>query len=190
MTFPYKESVIGFSLAVYLFETYLNWRQHGKLSEKERPEAIKAYIEEEVFTKSRLYGIDKSYFRFITGAWSALQTLVYLHFDLMPALWTYAGRVLFRYTGLGAEYEITQSIVFFALFYIINLVIELPSSLYKDFVLEEKHGFNKSTLNIFVTDLIKSTLLTLALGSPILAGFLYVVKWAGANFAFYVWSFM
>lgn len=190
MSFPYKGSVIGFSIAVYLFESYLNVRQHAKLKEEERPEGIRTYIEEEVFTKSRLYGLDKSYFRFVTGAWATLQSVAFLHWDLMPMLWTYSGKLLGKYLGLGPQYEISQSIVFFAMFYILTTVVDLPFSLYKDFVLEEKHGFNKTTLGLFATDLVKSIALVLLLGSPVLAGFLYVVKWAGSNFAFYVWIFM
>lgn len=56
-------------------------------------------------------------------------------------------------------------------------------SVYQTFVLEEKHGFNKTTPSLFVIDLLKSWALSIILGAPLLAAFLYVFKWAGDRFS-------
>jgi STE24 endopeptidase len=61
----------------------------------------------------------------------------------------------------------------------ISTVPSLPLSLYQTFVLEEKHGFNKTTVGLFFADLVKSWVLGIAFGGPLLAGFLKIVKWAG-----------
>lgn len=189
-TFPYKEAVIGFSFVVYAFETYLNYRQHLKLKETERPVSIRAIIEEDVFNKSRLYGLDKSYFRFVSSLFSQIQGVALLHYNLLPILWNFSGDLNQKYFNLSLEYEISQSLTFFFLFYVVTTLIGLPLSLYQTFVLEEKHGFNKSTIGLFFSDLAKSTALVAGIGSPVLAGFLYIIKWAGKSFPFYVWSFM
>jgi len=55
----------------------------------------------------------------------------------------------------------------------------LPLSLYQTFVLEEKHGFNKTTIGLFFADMVKGWALGIALGAPLLAGFLKIVQWAG-----------
>ena len=50
----------------------------------------------------------------------------------------------------------------------ISSLIDLPSSLYSTFVLEERFGFNKTTLKVFVVDMLKGTALGLAIGVPLI----------------------
>jgi STE24 endopeptidase len=66
----------------------------------------------------------------------------------------------------------------------------IPPSLYQTFVLEEKHGFNKTTLGLFFADMLKTQLVTAALGLPLLAGFLKVIDWAGDSFVLYLMAFL
>ena len=47
--------------------------------------------------------------------------------------------------------------------------MDLPFSLYSTFVLEEKFGFNKQTLTLFFTDMIKSQVLGIVIGTPLMA---------------------
>ena len=83
-----------------------------------------------------------------------------------------------------------QSIAFvFTLFFVSSLP-SLPFSVYQTFVLEEKHGFNKTTPTLFVTDLIKSWLVGFVIGSPFLAGFLWVFRWAGDRFVPWLMAFL
>jgi STE24 endopeptidase len=64
----------------------------------------------------------------------------------------------------------------------LTLIPDLCWSYYHTFVLEAKHGFNKTTVNTWVTDHIKSYVLSMALGYPFLGGFLRIIDWAGKNF--------
>lgn len=66
----------------------------------------------------------------------------------------------------------------------------MPLSLYQTFVLEEKHGFNKTTAKLFVADLLKSWLLMLAIGAPFLSAFIWVFKWAGDRFVPWLMAFL
>jgi STE24 endopeptidase len=61
---------------------------------------------------------------------------------------------------------------------------------YATFVLEEKHGFNKTTPLLFVTDLLKGWALAFVLGSPFLAIALYIFQWAGDRFVPWLMAFM
>jgi len=58
----------------------------------------------------------------------------------------------------------------------------LPLGLYQTFVLEEQHGFNKTTLSLYFIDMIKGWALGIVLGTPLLAAFLYIFEWAGDRF--------
>lgn len=69
-------------------------------------------------------------------------------------------------------------------------MVALPFSLYSTFVIEERHGFNKQTLGLFFSDMIKGHLVGGAIGMPFLAGFLKIIKIGGANFFFYIWLFL
>ena len=85
--------------------------------------------------------------------------------------------------------QVTQSIVFFAISSLFSLITSLPFNYYRTFVIEQKHGFNKSTLGLFFIDLLKSVALGAVIGVPVLSLFLHIVKWGGDNFFFYVWLF-
>jgi STE24 endopeptidase len=86
--------------------------------------------------------------------------------------------------------KILQSIAFCAVFALIGSVNNLPISLYSTFVLEEKHGFNKTTPTIFITDLVKGWAIGFALGAPFLWAFLNIFNWAGEHFVPWLIGFM
>lgn len=71
--------------------------------------------------------------------------------------------------------------------------MSLPSylpALYQTFVIEARHGFNKSTLGLWIADKLKEQLLFAALGLPLLAGFLKIMNWAGDSFVGYLMLFL
>lgn len=63
----------------------------------------------------------------------------------------------------------------------------MPFSLYSTFVVEEKHGFNKQTLSLYLVDTLKSQLVMAVLMFPFLSAFLWIIKSTGDKFYFYVW---
>jgi STE24 endopeptidase len=65
--------------------------------------------------------------------------------------------------------------------------IGLPTTLYRTFVVEERFGFNRMTLKLFLADLVKQTLVGLALGVPLLIVVLWLMGRAGELWWLYVW---
>jgi STE24 endopeptidase len=63
----------------------------------------------------------------------------------------------------------------------------LPLTLYRTFVVEERFGFNRMTLKLFVADLAKHTLVGLALGVPLLLVVLWLMGRAGEWWWAWVW---
>lgn len=63
-------------------------------------------------------------------------------------------------------------------------------SYYSTFVLEEAHGFNKSTVGLWLADTAKTVLLAAVIGLPVLAGFLRIIELAGKNFVPWLMLFM
>ena len=70
------------------------------------------------------------------------------------------------------------------------MLVSLPFSLYSTFVVEEKHGFNKTTLGLFLKDKLLMILLLMVLGIPIFSIMIWVIRTSGKNFYFYVWMFL
>ena len=71
----------------------------------------------------------------------------------------------------------------------ISGVVDLPLSLYMQFVIEEKFGFNRMTVRLFITDLTKQLALGLAIGTPVLLAVLWLMAQMGERWWLYVWLF-
>ncbi|KAJ3326072.1 CAAX prenyl protease 1 [Blyttiomyces sp. JEL0837] len=188
---PYKELVLGFSWTIYLWEQYLSIRQHRNLSNPKLgvPKSLQAHVTNEEHEKARAYGRDKSWFGFFSSAYGQIQNSAVIIMNYLPFFWDLAKDVLAK-VGLDGDREIMQSVVFTCIIMVLSTFMNLPLSLYSTFVIEERHGFNKQTLSLFFSDLVKEILLSLVIGAPVIAGLLMVIKWGGENFFLYVCVFM
>jgi len=70
---------------------------------------------------------------------------------------------------------------------LVSTVAALPFDLYRTFVVEERHGFNRMTARLFIVDLVKGLLLSAALGAPLLLGVFWLLDRAGPYWWFYTW---
>lgn len=86
--------------------------------------------------------------------------------------------------------QITQSIAFSCVLFFASTIPSLPLSVYQTFVLEERHGFNKTTPGLFVADMLKGWGIGFVIGAPFLGAFLYVFKWAGDRFVPWLMGFL
>ena len=74
-----------------------------------------------------------------------------------------------------------------SLFALLSL-IDIPMSIYRTFVLEEKFGFNRTTAKIFITDQIKQFLLLIVIGTPLIAAILWLMENMGQFWWLWVWA--
>ena len=70
---------------------------------------------------------------------------------------------------------------------LISALIDIPFEYYKTFSVDEKFGFNKMTRTMFFSDLVKHSIVGLALGAPILFAALWLMQGAGQYWWFYLW---
>jgi STE24 endopeptidase len=113
----------------------------------------------------------------------------------MPFVWDSAGFVLFYFRILNSEHsslfqEIMTTAVFLFFLTLHDTLISLPFSLYKTFQIEQAHGFNKTTMRLFLKDKLISLALTMGIGFPIVSIVVWLVRWGGPYFYFYVWTFL
>jgi len=79
-----------------------------------------------------------------------------------------------------------------ALFGTVGLVyaaVDLPFSIYRTFVIEERFGFNKISWPLFVGDRVKGALLSILIGGPLLLALLWLMTSTGNWWWLYVWVF-
>ncbi|KAL8767464.1 MAG: hypothetical protein Q9209_006050 [Squamulea sp. 1 TL-2023] len=187
--FPWKKLIIGFQITQYIFEGFLSLRQYKILQRKRPPQTLEGEIKQETFDKSQAYGRAKAQFGFVSGLFSQAQNFATIYYDLLPRLWDLTGIWLFRYFPKGFTGEIVHTLIFFFTYNLITTIINLPVSYYSTFVLEEKFGFNKSTVKLWVTDLLKGQALGIALGAPLLSAFLAIIQKTGNSFFYYLFLF-
>jgi STE24 endopeptidase len=113
-----------------------------------------------------------------------VNALVLLGFTLFGGLQWLSGHVL-ALTGPG----MTQQIGLLAAFAVISGIVDLPFSYYSQFVLEEKFGFNKMTLKLFIIDMIKGSVLGAAIGLPLAWVILTLMDKTGSWWWLYAWVF-
>ncbi|XP_060213304.1 CAAX prenyl protease 1 homolog [Lycium barbarum] len=189
MAFPYLEAVVGFMILMYIFETYLDVRQHVALKLPTLPKPLQGVISQEKFKKSQAYSLDKSYFHFVHEFVTILMDSAILYFRILPWFWKISGDFLI-YLGLNAENEIFQTLAFLAGVMVWSQITDLPFSLYSTFVVEARHGFNKQTVWLFFRDMIKGIVLAIVIGPPIVAAIITIVQKGGPYLAIYLWGFM
>jgi Zn-dependent protease with chaperone function len=87
---------------------------------------------------------------------------------------------------------LTDNVLYLGIGFIISLMIigsliDLPFSIYRTFVLEQRFGFNKTDSKTFVVDLFKEISLTLVIGLPLIYAVLYLMGEMGEYWWLYVW---
>ena len=107
--------------------------------------------------------------------WTLLGGLAVLNDALLPSVAPRWGAMAYQLALIGA-------------FVFVGALLELPFDLYSTFRLEQRFGFNKTTIGLFVSDLVKSTLLGILIGGPLLALVLWIMQATGALWWAWAWG--
>ena len=70
---------------------------------------------------------------------------------------------------------------------LLTFIINLPFSIYSTFVIEERFGFNKTTPKTFVLDILKTFVLAICIGGPMIAAVFWFFQVAGDLAWIYCW---
>jgi len=184
-----KYSVIGFSWLTFLWDTYLSYRQYKVLQTTTRvPHQLAGVLDQETMDKSRNYNLDKTRYGFVYGSWSQIVSTSVIYFNVIPWLWNLSGRV--ASTFFTSPGEIVQTLTFVVIGSLLSEVINLPWSIYSNFVIEERHGFNKYTPQFYAGDKVKKFFVSQLIMAPIIAATIYIIRAGGPYFFFYLWVFV
>ena len=183
---PYKTYILIIMFLIQIFEIYIKYRQYRRLGES-RPipkELISLGLDKLKYEESQKYQLAKIKFKIILNITKNAMSLLFLYFDLNPLQYNISRKLctfipLIKFNP-DNEYGPLFYFIFFEL--ISEEIIDLPFELYETFVLEEKFGFNKTTLNTFIKDQIKTFILFLIILPIVISLLVYVIIKGGKYF--------
>ena len=142
------------------------------------PPTFHEFIDETTYRRSVDYTLAKSRFGDIANLFDAVLLIAVLFSGVLPwafgrfsqsfgtSIWTMAG-FLFA-TGIALS------------------ILALPFAWYAQFKLEERFGFNTTTMKTWMLDRLKGFLLAVLLGFPLLTLVLKLIEWTGATW--WLWA--
>jgi STE24 endopeptidase len=160
---------------------WLSWRQQRHVMQHRQrvPAEFASRISVEEHARAADYTIARTRF----GRVELITALMLL------LIWTVGGALdaIDRYlSGLGLPGLLTGAIVIATVF-LVAAIIDIPAALYRTFVIEERFGFNRSTVATFWMDRVKGVILAVLLGLPLLLLLLWFMEAAGSVWWLYAW---
>ena len=165
------------SFALYIVIERINANYLKRYGQKV-PVAFNGMIDEKELKKISRYTADNIRFKLVQTSVSKVIFLYIILSGILPWLAASLVQVNFLIAGL----------VFFAVIGLVEVSMGLPFDYYHSFVLEERYGFNTKTLKIWLSDLVKSMLVVIIIGTFLLCSLLLMVKYAGQNWWIWAWA--
>lgn len=159
---------------------YLNLRymkRHGLTV----PPEFKGEIDEDLLRKTQDYVAEKTRFGFISSLFGNIVMLVFIF-----------GGLLNIYNSWLASFKwsfIVSGILFFLILSYAGTILSIPFDLYTTFKIENKYGFNTSTPRLWVTDFIKSIIISTIIIALIVSVGLWLVQASPRYWWLWVWGF-
>jgi STE24 endopeptidase len=168
-----------------LVKLYLSSRQirHVARHRGAVPAAFAATISLASHQKAADYTLTKARFGLLELAFG---TAVLLGWTLLGGLDTLNQAL--AGTRLADWGPLAQQLALVAGFGLISGALDLPFTLYSTFRIEERFGFNKMSFKLWLGDLLKSTLVGIVIGLPIIALILWLMGSAGSLWWLWAWA--
>ncbi len=171
-------TAISFSFGLWLTLRHI---RHVAANRQQVPGEFAESISLDAHQKAANYTIDKQRLGAIEDG---LNTMVLLALTLgggLAWLFAMAGSV----NSIGSGYAL--GILFVVGLSVVTGIIGLPFDLYRTFGIEAKYGFNKTTVNTYIMDMLKGWLLAGAIGLPLLISTFWLMEKMGSHWWLYVW---
>ena len=174
---------LAFFTAEFVFENYLeilNIRNIRKY--RNVPDYFRDTVSEDNYRKSAEYTVEKTRFSMVSSLFSAVFLLVIIFSGFFGSL-----------ESLVLSVNTTEYIKWIIYIFSVTAlfsIVSIPFSLYSSFVIEQKYGFNKMTLKLFITDLVKGSVISVIIGFPVLLILFWFMDKAGNYWWIYAFIFI
>ncbi|MBT8182973.1 MAG: M48 family metallopeptidase [Eudoraea sp.] len=169
-------AIIAIIVLQFLMETLVDYLNSTKFQDP-IPEELKDVYDNKEYIRSQAYKKDNYKFGFLSSSFSIVLTLGFLIFGGFE----WVDQIARNYT----DNPIIMALIFFGIIMLGSDIITTPFSYYQTFVIEEKYGFNKSSVKLFFIDKIKGWVMMVILGGGILSMVIWFFQIAGNNFWIY-----
>ena len=176
----YRLLIVTALFCTYLIQIISEWLNLRSLRLK-IPSELQGLYDAEKYRLSQEYTRERTLFGFIESTFSLAVLYIF---------WFARGfnRLDFFVRGMGFG-PIATGIIYIGILILGSQILSLPFSIYSTFVIEEKYGFNRTTVRTFIMDRVKGLLLTAVLGIPLLSVVLWFFQVAGGRAWLYCWLF-
>jgi len=177
---PFAIIALALILARVVTELWLSGlnQRHVRERANEVPSVFRGFIDAAMYRRSVEYTLAKGRFGDIVNVFDTVVLIAVLFSGLLP--WAF-GR--FSVT-LGASNLAMAGFLF--LTGVALSIPGLPFAWYAQFKIEERFGFNTTSMKTWIADRIKALLLALLLGYPLLVLVLKLIAWTGTNW--WLWA--
>ncbi|MBA7583167.1 Protease HtpX [subsurface metagenome] len=168
-------SIIGFNFILERSLSLLNSKKY----DSELPGEVKDVYDTEQYEKSQKYKKVNERFSFLTSSFSFFLIIAILVFHIFG----YFDQIARSITS----HPILVALLFFAIIMLASDLLNTPFALYDTFVIEEKFGFNKTTIQTFFLDKLKGWLIAAILGGGVTALIIWFYLLTKEMFWIYAW---
>lgn len=165
-------------IAGYGYSTWLSWLNYSNRNAS-IPEEVNDIYDEKDYKKWLNYTMERFKFSEIVSGIDTLIMLLFLIFGVFVIFDDISKELFMNYR--------LQILAFLFIYQIITFVFGIYPSYYSTFVIEEKYGFNKTTIKTFIIDKIKGFILTVIFGGGLVFLMIVIDSHAGNMFFVYAW---
>lgn len=155
---------------------------HLKRHGAEVPSGFEGAIDEKTLARTTAYTLEQSRVGLIESAVDNLLLLAFLFGGLLG--------LYDRWISSLSGSFVAGGLLFFLFLTLAQSLLDIPFSLYHTFRIENRYGFNTMTGRLWLTDLLKSTAISLLLLSLLVSGALALIRWSPGFWWLWVWAFV
>jgi len=178
---PYLVIIIFFVIGEYcinlLVETLNLTRGAGVL-----PKEFEGYFDPQRYEKSQRYLRETTRFGIAKDSFFTLVTVA----AIFAGGFNLVDRIARSLCG-SRQGPVITGLVFAGMLIFAAQLLEIPFSLYRTFVIEERYGFNRTTLRTFIFDRIKSWMLLIVIGGGMFSATIWFFETFGSIAWLYSW---
>lgn len=143
------------------------------------PKTLEGHLDREKLKEAKAYQMENYRFGLLSGLISFVLSVLLIWNGWFGAIDIWVGTLV--------ENPILHSVVFFGVIFLGSDIISLPFDYYSTFVIEEKYGFNKTSIATYFKDKLKGYALAILIGGALLGLFLWLIQWMGKDFWWVFW---
>ncbi len=170
--------ILSLIIVTFIFDSFLSILNYRNKDAK-IPEEVKDVYDEDEYQKWHQYNMENFRLSMISKLVNLVVIICFLLFEVFP--------IFFKLASNLSSSIYLQTLIFLGIYGLIDFIIGIFFSYYRQFSIEERYGFNKSTIKTFIGDKIKAIILTIILGGGLITLLLSLYKNTGDTFYLFAW---